>query len=115
MPWTEVTWSIFALKDTVTWIHADVMFTVVNLATGEKLWFMGRLRTDLPANDLRGNMRSRMAFDTFNGWTDMTNVWVFEQVHLSPYTTLCVLITLLHRLFTLCLDTCRLHRTWSSA
>lgn len=58
--------------------------------------FWGRRRTDLPPSDLRGDMRSRFAFSTFNGWTDMTHVWVFERVHLSPYTTLCVLCSRYH-------------------
>ncbi|KAJ7301207.1 hypothetical protein DFH08DRAFT_978987 [Mycena albidolilacea] len=87
-PWTEVNWAIFATSDAFTWIHGDVMFTVVTLPTGEKLWFLGRRRTDLLPDDLRGDMRSRFAFKTFNGWTDMTQVWVFERLHLSPYTTL---------------------------
>ncbi|KAJ7843613.1 hypothetical protein B0H14DRAFT_2585599 [Mycena olivaceomarginata] len=87
-PWTEVNWAIFATSDAFTWIHCDVMFTVVTLPTGEKLWFLGRRRTDLLPDDLRGDMRSRFAFKTFNGWTDMTQVWVFERLHLSPYTTL---------------------------
>ncbi|KAJ7815437.1 hypothetical protein B0H14DRAFT_3476200 [Mycena olivaceomarginata] len=67
-PWTEVNWAIFATSDAFTWIHGDVMFTVVTLPTGEKLWFLGRRRTDLLPDDLR--------------------VWVFERLHLSPYTTL---------------------------
>ncbi|KAJ7871134.1 hypothetical protein B0H14DRAFT_3439590 [Mycena olivaceomarginata] len=87
-PWTEVNWAIFTTSDAFTWIHCDVMFTVVTLPTGEKLWFLGRRRTDLLPDDLRGDMRSRFAFKTFNGWTDMTQVWVFERLHLSPYTTL---------------------------
>ncbi|KAJ7800741.1 hypothetical protein B0H14DRAFT_2615929 [Mycena olivaceomarginata] len=87
-PWTEVNWAIFATSDAFTWIHCDVMFTVVTLPTGEKLWFLGRRRTDLLPDNLRGDMRSRFAFKTFNGWTDMTQVWVFERLHLSPYTTL---------------------------
>ena len=89
-PWNEVNWAIFAIRDALTWIHVDVLFTVITLPTGEKLWFMGRRRGDLSKGDLRGYMRSRHAFQKFNGWTDMTDVWVFEQVHLSPYTTLCV-------------------------
>ncbi|KAJ7748257.1 hypothetical protein B0H14DRAFT_2636593 [Mycena olivaceomarginata] len=88
LPWDDLTWAIFATSDAFTWIHEDVMFTVADLAEGKKAWFLGRRRTDLAASDLRGNMRSRLAFNTFNGWTDMTNVWVFEQVHLTPYTTL---------------------------
>ncbi|KAJ7229924.1 hypothetical protein GGX14DRAFT_383885 [Mycena pura] len=87
-PWSEVNWAIFAIRDALTWIHVDVLFTVITLPTGKKLWFMGRRRGDLAKDDLRGYMRSRHAFRKFNGWTDMTDVWVFEQVHLSPYTTL---------------------------
>ncbi|KAJ7869764.1 hypothetical protein B0H14DRAFT_3440506 [Mycena olivaceomarginata] len=87
-PWTEVNWAIFATSDAFTWIHCDIMFTVVTLPTGEKLWFLGRRRTDLLPDDLHGDMRSRFAFKTFNGWTDMTQVWVFERLHLSPYMTL---------------------------
>jgi hypothetical protein len=97
-PWTEVNWAIFATSDAFTWIHGDVMFTVVTLPTGEKLWFLGRRRTDLLPDDLRGDMRSRFAFKTFNGWTDMTQVWVFERLHLSPYTTLYVLYYQHHRI-----------------
>ncbi|KAJ7787691.1 hypothetical protein B0H14DRAFT_2615939 [Mycena olivaceomarginata] len=58
-PWTEVNWAIFATSDAFTWIHAI---------------------TDLLPDDLRGDMRSRFAFKTFNGWTDMTQVWVFERL-----------------------------------
>ncbi|KAJ7754415.1 hypothetical protein B0H14DRAFT_3512572 [Mycena olivaceomarginata] len=74
LPWDDLTWAIFATSDAFTWIHEDVMFTVADLAEGKKAWFLGRRRTDLAASDLRGNMRSRLAFNTFNGWTDMTNV-----------------------------------------
>ncbi|KAF7361554.1 hypothetical protein MSAN_01189000 [Mycena sanguinolenta] len=87
-PWKETNWTIFANGSAVTWIHTDVLFTVVTLPVGEKLWFLGRRRPDLPPDDLRGNIRSRSAFDSFNGYTDMSDAWVFEQVHLSPYTTL---------------------------
>ena len=87
-PWSEVTWEIGANKDVVSWLHTDVLSTSINPAVGEKLWYLATRRTDLPADDLRGIMRSRSAFDDFNGWTDMTSVWKFEQVHISPYTTL---------------------------
>ncbi|KAJ7684075.1 hypothetical protein B0H14DRAFT_3534830 [Mycena olivaceomarginata] len=53
-PWTEVNWAIFATSDAFTWIHCDVMFTVVTLPTGEKLWFLGRRRTDLLPDDFMG-------------------------------------------------------------
>jgi hypothetical protein len=89
LPWDDLTWAIFATSDAFTGIHEDMMFTIANLAEG-KVWFLGRRRTDLATSDLRGNMRSHLTFNTFNGWTDMTNIWVFEQVHLSPYTTLCI-------------------------
>ena len=78
------------MRDVVTWIHLDTLFTMVTLATGEKLWFVGRRRTDLEDEDHRGDLRSRHAFKDFNGWTDMTHVWNFEAVHLTPYTTLYV-------------------------
>ncbi|KAJ7256554.1 hypothetical protein B0H12DRAFT_1070738 [Mycena haematopus] len=100
-PWSEVTWSIAANAHAVTWIHTDVLFTVVDIAVGEKLWYLASRRTDLPLNDFRGIMRSRAAFDTFNGWTDMTSVWHFEQVHLSPYTTLYMPATLPHAVISL--------------
>ncbi|KAJ7711688.1 hypothetical protein B0H14DRAFT_3639150 [Mycena olivaceomarginata] len=74
LPWDDLTWAIFASSDVFTWIHEDVMFTVIDLAGGKKAWFMECRRTDLTASDLRGNMRSHLAFNTFNGWTDMTNV-----------------------------------------
>ncbi|KAJ7205123.1 hypothetical protein B0H12DRAFT_1080374 [Mycena haematopus] len=95
-PWSEVTWTIAANAHAVTWIHTDVLFTVVDIPVGEKLWFLASRRADLPPDDFRGIMRSRAAFDTFNGWTDMTSVWHFEQVHLSPYTTLYMPATFPH-------------------
>ncbi|KAJ7018722.1 hypothetical protein C8F04DRAFT_1198623 [Mycena alexandri] len=36
----------------------------------------------------RGNIRSRNAFDGFDGWTSMTDIYEFEMVHLDRYTTL---------------------------
>ncbi|KAJ7736366.1 hypothetical protein DFH07DRAFT_779712 [Mycena maculata] len=84
-PWGEVEWAILANKDAMTWIHVDVLFTEVSVACGEKLWFVGRLKEGVDSD--RGNMRSRHAFDNFNGWTDMTDIWDFEMVHLDPYTT----------------------------
>ncbi|KAJ7506272.1 hypothetical protein B0H11DRAFT_1904156 [Mycena galericulata] len=93
-PWEEVSFGIFANKDAVSWIHADVLFTGVSLACGEKLWFIGRLKKGL--DSYRGIMQSRHAFDDFNGWTDMTEVWDFEMVHLSPHTTLYMPATTMH-------------------
>ncbi len=81
-----MSWGIFANQDVITFLHGDVLFTQVSIACGEKLWFVGRLKEGL--DSYRGNMQSRHAFDGFNGWTDMTDVWDFEMVHLSPYTTL---------------------------
>ncbi|KAF7335850.1 hypothetical protein MSAN_02331500 [Mycena sanguinolenta] len=100
-PWSEVTWNITANADAVTWIHGDVLFTIIDLPIGEKLWYMASRRSDLPSDDFRGFMRSRHAFDTFNGWTDMTSVWNFEQVHLSPYTTLYMPATFPHAVISL--------------
>ncbi|KAF7367183.1 hypothetical protein MSAN_00978200 [Mycena sanguinolenta] len=100
-PWSEVTWNITANADAVTWIHGDVLFTIIDLPIGEKLWYMASRRSDLPSDDFRGIMRSRHAFDTFNGWTDMTSVWNFEQVHLSPYTTLYMPATFPHAVISL--------------
>ncbi|KAJ6487974.1 hypothetical protein C8R45DRAFT_1097823 [Mycena sanguinolenta] len=100
-PWSEVNWKIAATADTSTWIHGDVLFTIVDLPAGEKLWYLGSRRSDLLLDDLRGIMRSRSAFKTFNGWTDMTSVWNFEQVHLSPYTTLYMPATFPHAVISL--------------
>ncbi|KAJ7839053.1 hypothetical protein B0H14DRAFT_2588232 [Mycena olivaceomarginata] len=88
--WDDLTWAIFATSDAFTWIHEDVMFTVADLAEGKKAWFLGRRRTDLAASDLRGNMRSRLAFNTFNGWTDMTNVWVLNR-YMPAFIPHCVM------------------------
>ncbi|KAJ7810248.1 hypothetical protein B0H14DRAFT_2607535 [Mycena olivaceomarginata] len=104
----EVNWAIFATSDAFTWIHCDVMFTVVTLPTGEKLWFLGRRRTDLLPDDLRGDMRSRFAFKTFNGWTDMTQVWVFEAPPLSLHDLIC------RRDPALCSEYDQLYRSWPS-
>ncbi|KAF7333224.1 hypothetical protein MSAN_02429700 [Mycena sanguinolenta] len=100
-PWSEVTWNIIANADAVTWIHGDVLFTIIDLPIGEKLWYLASRRSDLPSDDFRGIMCSRHAFDTFNGWTDMTSVWNFEQVHLSPYTTLYMPATFPHAVISL--------------
>ncbi|KAF7343646.1 hypothetical protein MSAN_01985500 [Mycena sanguinolenta] len=100
-PWSETTWNITANAHAVSWIHNDVLFTVVEMPSGEKLWYLARRRTDLPLDNFRGIMRSRCAFDDFNGWTDMTSVWDFEQVHLSPYTTLYMPATFPHAVISL--------------
>ncbi|KAF8181988.1 hypothetical protein K438DRAFT_1975934 [Mycena galopus ATCC 62051] len=100
-PWEETNWSIFATARAFTWAHQDVLFTLVTLPAGEKLWFVARRRTDLARNDHRGNMFSRHAFDGFNGWFDNTDVWVYEMVHLGPNTALYLPATHLHCVMTM--------------
>ncbi|KAF7374676.1 hypothetical protein MSAN_00352600 [Mycena sanguinolenta] len=100
-PWSEVTWNIAANARAVSWLHGDVLFTIVDMPVGEKLWFLASRRNDLELNDHRGIMRSRHAFNSFNGWTDMSDVWNFEQLHLSPYTTLYMPATFLHAVVSL--------------
>ncbi|KAJ7770711.1 hypothetical protein B0H16DRAFT_1715364 [Mycena metata] len=46
-PWGETKWSIFANKGVMTWLHTDILFTVVMLPCGEKLWYM-------PASTIHG-------------------------------------------------------------
>lgn len=87
-PWEEFNWVILANNDAMTWIHNDVLFTIVTMPTGKKLWFIARRKSNLAPNDFRGNMRSRLAFKGFNGWTDMTKVFDWEMLTLTPYTTL---------------------------
>jgi hypothetical protein len=72
----------------MTWLHLDVLLTVVMLACGSKFWALARRRDDLPTTELRGLMRSRCAFDKFNGWTAMTDVYEYEILHLTPNSTL---------------------------
>ncbi|KAJ7214682.1 hypothetical protein B0H12DRAFT_1079171 [Mycena haematopus] len=91
----EFNWAIFATANAVTWHHHDVLFTMVGTITGEKLWFVGR-RKDLPAHDLRGLLHSRHAYDRFNGWTHMTNVWEFECIHLDDRTTFYMQASVIH-------------------
>ncbi|KAJ6447375.1 hypothetical protein C8R45DRAFT_948567 [Mycena sanguinolenta] len=95
-PWSKVTWEIAANKDTVSWLHADIISTSVNPAVGEKLWYLATHHADLPADDLCGIMRSRSTLNGFNGWEAMMSVWKFEQVHISPYTTLYMPATFVH-------------------
>ncbi|KAJ6497598.1 hypothetical protein C8R45DRAFT_983537 [Mycena sanguinolenta] len=95
-PWSEVTWKIGANEGAVSWLHTDVLFTSSNPVVGEKLWHLATRRTDLSEDDFRGIMRSRGAFEGFNGWTGMTEVWDFEQIHISPYTTLFMPATFPH-------------------
>ncbi|KAJ7222665.1 hypothetical protein B0H12DRAFT_1241098 [Mycena haematopus] len=91
----EFNWAIFATASAVTWHHHDVLFTMVGIVTGEKLWFVGR-RKDLPAHNHRGLLHSRHAYDRFNGWTHMTNVWDFECIHLDEYTTFYMQASAIH-------------------
>ncbi|KAJ7738616.1 hypothetical protein B0H16DRAFT_1570262 [Mycena metata] len=84
--WPEVKWSIFANKGAMTWLHNDVLFTVITIPCGEKLWWVGRRKPEI--KDGRGDPRSRHCLDGFNGWTAMTAVYDFEAIHLDRHVTL---------------------------
>lgn len=57
--------------------------TRVSIATGEKLWLVARPEIDL---------RSRRAYDDFNGASDMTPKFKWEMLHMDSRTTLCVAV-----------------------
>ncbi|KAJ7853579.1 hypothetical protein B0H14DRAFT_2580424 [Mycena olivaceomarginata] len=80
----------------MTWCHNDVLFTVVTMPYGKKLWFIARRKSNLAPGDFRGNMRSRQAFKGFNGNTDMTQVFDWEMLTLTPYTTLYMAAATVH-------------------
>ncbi|KAJ7700540.1 hypothetical protein B0H14DRAFT_2648777 [Mycena olivaceomarginata] len=86
-PWEEFNWVILANRDAMTWCHNDVLFT---------LWFIARRKSNLAPGDFRGNMRSRQAFKGFNGNTDMTQVFDWEMLTLTPYTTLYMAAATVH-------------------
>ncbi|KAF7344813.1 hypothetical protein MVEN_01642400 [Mycena venus] len=86
--WEEFVWSIFCLGGTPTISRLDTEQTLIEICCGEKLWFVGRRRTDLAPHDDRGDMHSRHAFAGFDGWKANTDVWEFEMVHLTPQTRL---------------------------
>ncbi|KAJ7732498.1 hypothetical protein B0H14DRAFT_2639828 [Mycena olivaceomarginata] len=95
-PWEEFNWVILANRDAMTWCHNDVLFTVVTMPYGKKLWFIARRKSNLAPGDFRGNMRSRQAFKGFNGNTDMTQVFDWEMLTLTPYTTLYMAAATVH-------------------
>ncbi|KAJ7622460.1 hypothetical protein FB45DRAFT_1032127 [Roridomyces roridus] len=92
---------IFATKDTLTFTHGDVQATFVTLPAGKKLWFLARRRADLGPDDRRGDMRSRLAFKSYDPWGDNTDVFVFEIVYLDQYTTLLMPTPFLHLVITI--------------
>ncbi|KAJ7026465.1 hypothetical protein C8F04DRAFT_1268106 [Mycena alexandri] len=93
-PHDEVKWGVFATEGAMTWIRGDVLFTGIMLASGEKLLWIGRRREGVKSH--RGNIRSRNAFDGFDGWTSMTDIYEFEMVHLDRYTTLYIPATTMY-------------------
>lgn len=86
--WEETVWAIFCLAHTPTFSHLDTLPTWIDLVCGEKLWFLSRCRSDLAADDRRGDMYSRYVFVDFVGWDSNNEVWAFEMVHLTLYTRL---------------------------
>ncbi|KAJ7773549.1 hypothetical protein B0H14DRAFT_2632165 [Mycena olivaceomarginata] len=98
--WGEVNWAIFATQGAMTWLHLDVLLTVVMLACGSKFWALARRRDNLPMTELRGVIHSRSACDKFNGWTAMMDVYEYEILHLTPNSTLIMPATMLHWVMT---------------
>ncbi|KAJ7650287.1 hypothetical protein FB45DRAFT_887489 [Roridomyces roridus] len=95
-PRGEVQWATFATEGAITFFRNNVLYTEVTMSTGDKIWILARRRTDLAADNFRGVMRSRHAFDDFDGCTDNTDVYVYEVVHLNSRTTLLMTASVLH-------------------
>ncbi|KAJ7717195.1 hypothetical protein B0H16DRAFT_1740700 [Mycena metata] len=97
--WPEVKWSIFANKSAMTWLHNNILFTVITIPCGEELWWVGRCKPEIM--DGHGDPRSWHCLDGFKGWKSMSAVYDFEAIHLDPYVTLYMPATTLHTILTM--------------